>query len=231
MYSKEEVKSELAKPFRPGNADALIPPKINEAVYRSLNPAALTKDLPTRFVQNAFMKASQPFVHVWSTLIKIEANLKAANSPCQIPCSDDFTVDFMQLHKQMDQGLRLLGIVNSQMVVHCKDVLAQFLKKDFKKLCKPHVPFDQWMFSSNLKTLLDDTIRVNRMVQQNKAQPIFKKSFSQGCGPLKVRDPTEVKADFSNKEAEDLEEAGSKTTISSHHSLRRNLATNSSNNK
>ena len=182
IYSKE-VKNELAKPLRPSNANALIPTKINEAVFRSLQPAALTKDLPSRFIHNAFMKASQPFVVVWSTLIKRETFLKSQNNPLQFVFSDGSTVDFLHLRKQMDQGLRILGIANSQMVVHRKDILAQFLNKDFKKLCKPHVPFDQWMFSTNLKGLLEDTIRVNRMVQQNKGQPILaKKPFFRGRG-------------------------------------------------
>ena len=182
VYSKDEVKTELSKTYHPANADALIPPKINEAFYHSLLPVALTKDMPSRFVQNAFMKAAQPFAIVWDALIQVEHHLKIQGQPLQVPCSDSFTVDFLFLHKQMDQGLRLLGIVNSQMVTHRKDVLAQYFNKDFKKLCKPHVPFDRWMFHSNLKGLLEDTIRVNRMVQQNKAQPVYKKSFSWGRG-------------------------------------------------
>ena len=184
IYAKDEVKTELAKPLQPGNANALIPTRINEAVFRSLNPAALTKDLPCRFIHNAFMKASQPFAIVCSTLIALENHLKATNTPLQVDCNPGLTIDFMSLRKQMDQGLRLLGIANSQMVVHRKDILSKFLNKDFKKLCKPHVPFDQWMFSTNLKTLLEDTIRINRMVQQNKPTPPpqNKPVFSRGRG-------------------------------------------------
>lgn len=183
IYSKEEVKVELAKPLRPANATALIPTKINEAVFRSLSTPAIIKDMPTRFIQNAFMKSSQSFATVWSTLITLENHLKATNQPLQVAASDTLTVDFLQLRKMMDQGLRLLGIANSQMVVHRKDILSQFLHKDFKKLCKSHVPFDQWMFGTNLKTLLEDTIRVNRMVQQNRPpQKSQKPSFSRGRG-------------------------------------------------
>ena len=213
VYSKDEVKTELSKPLHPANADALIPPKINEAVYHSLLPAALTKDFPSRFIQNAFMKAAQPFAIVWATLIQLENHLKLQGQSLQVPCSDNFTVDFLHLRRQMDQGLRLLGIANSQMVVHRKDILAQFLNRDFKKLCKPHVPFDQWMFSSNLKTLLEDTICVNRMVQQNKPQPVYKKSFSRGHGALRAS--AQIKEDFPSQEGKDSEEAGSKEPIPS----------------
>ena len=184
IYSKDEAKTELAKPLRPGNALALIPTRINKAVFRSLNPQTLTKYLPSRFIHNDFMKASHPLAIVWSTLITLENHLKATNMSLQVQCNPGLTVDFVALQKQMDQGLRLLGIANSQMVVHCKETLSHFLNKDFKKLCKPHVPFDQWMFSSNLKTLLEDTIHVNCMVQQNKPpQPTPKKTvFSPGQG-------------------------------------------------
>ena len=72
VYLKDKVKTELSKSQWPANADALIPPKINEAIFQSLNPAALTKDLPARLIQNAFMKASQLFAKVWSTLLKLE---------------------------------------------------------------------------------------------------------------------------------------------------------------
>ena len=183
VYSKEEVKAELQKPLRPSNANALISTKINEAVFRSLNPAALQKDMNIRFIQNAFMKASQPFASVWATLISLETHLKAKGSDLQFVC-DDLSIDFLQLRKNLDQGLRLLGIANSQMVVHRKEILAQFLHKDFKKLCKSHVPFDQWMFSSNLKGLLEDTIRVNQMVQQNKptTPQVPKKGYGHGRG-------------------------------------------------
>ena len=80
----------------------------------------------------------------------------------------------------MDQGLRLLGIANSQMVVHRKEILSNFLNKDFKKICKSHVAFDQWMFGSNLKALLEDTVQVNKLVQQNKP-PQFTSSPSTSC--------------------------------------------------
>ena len=72
VYLKDKVKTELSKSQWPANADALIPPKINEAIFQSLNPTALTKDLPARLIQNAFMKASQLFAIVWSTLLKLE---------------------------------------------------------------------------------------------------------------------------------------------------------------
>ena len=101
--------------------------------------------------------------------------------------SPTLSVDFQQLRKHMDQGLHLLGIANSQMVMHRKEVLSNFLNKDFKKICKSHVAFDQWMFGSNLKTLLEDTARVNKLVQQNKPtfsqqQSSFSKPFFQGRG-------------------------------------------------
>ena len=180
VYSKEEVKAELQKTLRPSNANALIPTKINEAVFWSLSPAAHQKDMNIRFIQNAFMKASQPFASVWATIISLENHLKAKGSDLQFVC-DDLTIDFLQLRRNLDQGLWLLGIANSQMVIHRKEILAQFLHKDFKNLSKRHVPFDQWMFSSNLKGLLEDTIRVNRMVQQNKptTSQVPKKGY--GC--------------------------------------------------
>ena len=130
VYSKEEVKAELQKPLRPSNANALIPTKINEPVFQSLNPAALQKDMNIRFIQNAFMKASQPFASIWATLISLETHLKAKGSDLQFVC-DDLSIEFLQLRKNLDQGLHLLGIANSQMVIHRKEILAQFLHKDF----------------------------------------------------------------------------------------------------
>ena len=179
VYSKDEVKAELSKPLRPSNASALIPTKINEAIFRSLSPQALSKDMPSRFIQNAFMKSSQPFALVWNTLIQLENHLKSVHSPLNFKFSDALDIDFQLLRKNMDQGLRLLGIANSQMVVHRKENLAQFLNKDFKKICKSHIAFDQWMFGSNLKTLLEDTARVNKLVQQNKPSPTTSKNSTQ----------------------------------------------------
>ena len=185
VYSKEEVKAELAKPSRPINAPALVPARINEAVFRSLSSQALTKDMPSRFIQNAFMKATQPLVIVWDTLIQLENHLKATSTPLTVRFSSDFSVNFQILRKHLDQSLHLLGIANSQMVVHRKDILAKFLNKDFKNICKSHVPFDQWIFGSNFKGLLEDTVRVNHLVQQNKppqASSSTSKSFSWGRG-------------------------------------------------
>ena len=168
VYSKEEVKTELAKSLRPENAAALIPTRINEVIFRSLSAQALSKDMPSCFVQNAFMKASQPFAVVRSTLINLENFCKSHKMSCSTKFSDTFSVDFQFLRKQMDQGLCLLGMANSQIFVHRKEILSNFLNKDFKKICKSHVAFDQWMFGSNLKALLEDTVRVNKLVQRNK---------------------------------------------------------------
>ena len=187
VYSNEEVKTELCKPSHPSNAPALIPTKINEAIFCSLSPQALSKDMPSHFIQNAFMKTAQPVAIVWDTLIQLENFLKASHTPMLHKFSDNLTVDFQILCKHLDQALCLLGIANSQMVVHRKDTLSQFLNKDFKKICKKHIAFDQWMFGSNLKNLLEDTARVNRLVQQNKPQttlpPASKPTFfHRGCG-------------------------------------------------
>ena len=187
VYSKEEVKTELSKPLRPSNAMALIPTCINEPIFRSLSPQALNKDMPVRFIQNAFMKSSQPFAIVWEALIRLESHLKASKSSLSYKFSDTLSIDFQYLRKNMDQGLRLLGIANSQMVVHRKDTLSQYLNKDFKKICKSHIPFDQWMFGSNLKALLEDTARVNKLVQQNKppqtvSAPAKQSFFRRGGG-------------------------------------------------
>ena len=87
VYSKDEVKTELGKTLRPQNADALIPTRINEAVFRALSASGLSKDLPCRFIQNAFMKASQPFASVWAKLVAIENHFKANNTDLQIDLS------------------------------------------------------------------------------------------------------------------------------------------------
>ena len=184
VYSKEEVKNELAKTLRPENATALIPTRINEAVFHSLEARALSKDMPCRFIQNAFMKATQPLVTVWDTLIQLENHLKTSGKNLQVRFTNNLTIDFQQLRKLLDQSLQLLGIANSQMVKHRKDILSQFLNKDFRKICRSHVPFDQWMFGSNLRTLLEDIAHVNPLVQQNKPtqNPSTRGSFSRGRG-------------------------------------------------
>ena len=43
VYSRDEVKAELAKPSHPSNDDALIPTRINEAVFRSLDAVLFLK--------------------------------------------------------------------------------------------------------------------------------------------------------------------------------------------
>ena len=171
-YSSEEVKAELEKARRPKNCPALIPPKINEEVYRSiLHTPAPGKDLPSRFVHNAFMKAAQPVAVVWATLIRLETFCKTNDEPLDITLEDGATINFQELRKLLDQSLRLLGIANSQMVQVRKDILKPFLNDDFKKLCRPHIPFTEFLFGSDFKKLLDDTIKVNKMIK-----PVQKKS-------------------------------------------------------
>ena len=126
------------------------------------------------------MKGSQPLTIVWDTFIQIENHLKNKGRLTAVKVSDTLTVDSQQLGKLLDQSLCILGIANSQMVIHCKEILRQFLNKDFKKICKRHVPFNQWMFGSNLKALLEDTVHVSCLVQQNKSPSVqaTTKSFS-----------------------------------------------------
>ena len=93
-------------------------------MFRSLESHALSKDMPCRFIQNAFMKGTQPLVIVWETLIQLENYLKTSGKNLQVKFSNNLTIDFQQLRKLLDQSLRLLGIANSQMVVHRKDILS-----------------------------------------------------------------------------------------------------------
>ena len=184
-YSADEVKAELEKARRPKNCDSLIPTKINEEVYRSiLHTSAPGKDLSHRFVHNAFMKAAQPVAAVWASIIRIESHCKKAEDRCVLNMEEGPPIDFHLLRKDLDQALRLLGIANSQMVQLRKEVLKPFLNDDFKKLCRPHIPFTQWMFGDDFKKLLDETIKVNKMIKPIKKKE--KQSFlgkGRGGGP------------------------------------------------
>ena len=100
VYSKEEVRTELAKSLQPENAAALIPTRINEAIFRSLSAQALSKDMPSCFVQNAFMKASQPFAVIWSTLIALENFCKSHKMSCSTKFSETLSIDFQFLRNK-----------------------------------------------------------------------------------------------------------------------------------
>ena len=177
-FTTDEVKDLLLKPVRPSNADALIPCRINEAVFYNILGGGANKDQHLRFVQNAFVKACQPLALVWSKLIQVENFFNSHDEECSFDLSKDLHVDFHELRTQLDLSLRLMGVANSQMVLHRRESLASFLNPDFSKLCKPHVKFNQWMFGSDFKTLLQDTIRENQLIKKGQTKP--KGSQSQG---------------------------------------------------
>ena len=183
-FTTDEVKDLLLKPLHPSNAEALIPCRINEPVFYNLLGGGVNKDQPVRFIQNALVKACQPLASAWATIIKVESYFKSQNEQTAHELSDDLTLDFHQLRTQLDLSLRLLGVANSQMVLHRREILSGFLNPDFAKLCKPHVKFNQWMFGTDFKTLLQDTIRENQLIkkgqQKPKAQPQGQQSFLGG---------------------------------------------------
>ena len=154
-YSSDEIKTELDKVKCPANCPSLIPVKINEeSVWSIFSTPAPGKDLTPRFIHNAFMKASQLLTFVWAQIIQLETFCKKQEQPMVLNLENGISLDFVEIHKSLDQSLHLLGIANSQMVQLRKDILKPFLNDDFKKLCCPHIPFSQWMFGDDFKKIV-----------------------------------------------------------------------------
>ena len=68
------------------------------------------------------------------------------------------------MRQLLDLALRLLGMANSQLAIHRRSKLKQHLAPGFHRLCEDHIPFNQWMFGGNIKVTIDDTLKINRMV-------------------------------------------------------------------
>ena len=164
-YSSTEIKNEQDKTRRPSNADAVIPVQINEELYHSISPDGKFLDRPFRYIQNALGKGAQPLVSVWYKIIQCQNILKKQNpdKSCTFTVGH-LHIDFAELRELLVLSLRLIGMASSQLAIQHRLDLGNFVAPGFHKLCEEHVPFTRWMFTENVKTQIEDTSKINRMV-------------------------------------------------------------------
>ena len=169
-YTKEEVKAELLKSVRPKNANACIPVKIDQEVYRALKSLGHAMDTPNRYIQNALGKGMLPLISVWATILKCETALKKYNpdKSTEIQITLSLTIDFYKLRQMMDLGLCLLGIANLQLAIKRRLNIRPFITSGVQRLCTENQPFNQWYFGGNVKASIDDTSKINHMVEQSR---------------------------------------------------------------
>ena len=140
--------------------------QINEELYHSISLDGKFLDRPFCYIQNALGKGAQPLVSVWYKIIQCQSILKKQNpdKSAVLTIGPIMEVDFAKLRELLDLSLRLFGMASSQLVIQKRLDLGSFVAPGFQKLCKDHVPFTRWMFGENMKNQIEDTSKINRMV-------------------------------------------------------------------
>ena len=114
------------------------------------------------------MKGAQPIAIVWSKVINAITSLqtyKGDDNPF-LMVTPKLSLNLLQMKAELDLGLRLLGMANSQLGFRRRLSLKQHLSPGFCWLCDEHNALNQWMFGGNIKSMIEDTMRVNHMMQQ-----------------------------------------------------------------
>ena len=166
-YSATEIKNEQAKCKRPSNATAVIPCQINKELYHSIAQTGKFLDRPFRYIQNALGKGAQPLASVWYKIIQCETAVKKQNPDklAVLSIGPGLDLDFAEIRQLLDLSLRLLGMASAELAIQRRSDLQCFIVPAFQKLCKGHVSFTRWMFGENVKAQIEDTTKINRMVE------------------------------------------------------------------
>ena len=152
-YNTDEIKRLQEKAHCPSNATALIPLKIEEEIYYALDKRGKAVNACHRFIQNALGKGCQPIAIVWSKIITAITHLQRYRQDGNpyLMVTPNYSLDLQQLKSELDLGLRLLGMANSQLALRRRFTLKRYLSPGFKCLCDEHNPISQWMFGGNIK--------------------------------------------------------------------------------
>ena len=167
-YTSDEIKQVQEKARRPSNATALIPLKMEEEVFHAMSARGKTVDSKYRFIQNALVKGCQPIAMAWSKIIQAVTVLqkyRGDDSPF-VTVTPKLSLNLQQIKAELDVGLRLLGMANSQLGFRRRATLKPHLAPGFRCLCDEHNPLTQWMFGGNIKSTIEDTMRINHMMHQ-----------------------------------------------------------------
>ena len=170
-YNTDEIKKAQEKARRCSNATALIPLKIEEEVFYALDNKGKALDARYRFIQNALMKGCQPIANAWQKIITGITHMQRhrKDDDPMISLTPDFFIDIMQIKAELDLGLQLLGMANSQLGFRRRFTLRRHIAPGYKRLCDDHHPMNQWMFGGNIKATIEDMTRVNRMMADAQA--------------------------------------------------------------
>ena len=177
-YKSNEIKKVQEKARRCSNADVLIPLKIEEEIFHALAPKGKALDARYRFIQNVLMKGYQPIANAWQKIITAITHLqryRGKDNPF-LAITQEFSLDMLQIKAELDLSLRLLGMANSQLALRRHLTMRRHLAPGFKRLCDEHNPLNQWMFGGDIKSMIDDMSKINKIMADAHSYP------GRGCG-------------------------------------------------
>ena len=70
------------------------------------------------------------------------------------------------MKQDLDLGVRLIGMANSQLSFKRKMQLKSYIAPGFARLCNESTPLTQWMFGGDVKGLIEKTMKINQMVRR-----------------------------------------------------------------
>ena len=106
---------------------------MEEEVYHVMSTRGKTVDSKYRFIQNALVKSCQPIAIAWSKIIQaltVLQKYRGDDSPF-VSVIPKLSLNLHQLKAELNVGLRLLGMANSQLGFRHRSTLKPHLALGF----------------------------------------------------------------------------------------------------
>jgi len=162
------VINKLCETYRtPSNCDRLKTPLINEAIYKSLSPAAKRHDADLAEIQKHLMVATNASIQIAQSVL--EADNKS------------IMVDSKVLIKHILNTLTVLGAAHGKLNNRRKSGIAPYLDANLRDICNPKHPVTGYLFGDDLPKAIKDAKEVSRLSASIKASD--KKSYYKDSTP------------------------------------------------
>ncbi|XP_071088844.1 uncharacterized protein [Haliotis cracherodii] len=147
---------------RPDNCPRLKAPKVNNEIWRIMEPASRSQDVKAQKVQDIICKGLVPIAKVVNTLCTKDMN------DIHIPDVVATLVD----------GVAVLAAANYELSMRRRDAIRFDLKPEYKVLCAHNTPLTENLFGDNVAEQIKDLSETNKMIgrvsQSNNVAPNYR---------------------------------------------------------
>ena len=165
--SREKIKDLFKQCMLPSNVSGLKPVRINDPLYEKLNFHYKVNDQHLQGINTYIARGLGPLISVWDNILKWETTLSGEKEKKVVVSMstlqlNDLCLDLSSICKSMSQGLCLLCMAHSVILLKRKQQLKSIFDPKFHYLLKHTNPVTEELLGDNVDLRIAESTKLSK---------------------------------------------------------------------